>query len=112
MFRSIVVAYLKRSSPLKISGILGIGYGVCFRHLLSPRKSVMTHTVLFFFGIIKVGAAHSEDVTLVSILIIFNFQSKQSDIRSISFLPLVSYAPEDVHTSREFSFLIFFRPMT
>jgi hypothetical protein len=48
-----------------MSGIFGIGYGVRFRHLLSPRKSVITRTVLFFLGMMKVGAAHSEEVTLV-----------------------------------------------
>ncbi len=63
MFKSIVVAYWNFSIPLKISGIFGIGYGLRTKHLLRPRKSVITRTVLFFLGMIKVGAAHSDGAT-------------------------------------------------
>ncbi len=66
MFKSTVVAYLNFSIPLNMSGIFGIGYGLRTKHLLRPRKSVITQTVLFFLGIMKVGAAHSDDATWVS----------------------------------------------
>jgi hypothetical protein len=58
MFKSIVVAHLNFSIPQNISGISGIGYGFRTRHLLRPLKLVMTLTVLFFLGMMKVGAAH------------------------------------------------------
>jgi len=48
-----------------MSGIFGIGKGLRFKHLFRPWKSVMTLTVLFFLGMMKVGAAHSATVTLV-----------------------------------------------
>jgi hypothetical protein len=63
MFKSIGVAYLNFSIPLNISGIFGMGYGLRNKHLLRPQKSVITQTVLFFLGMIKVGAAHSDDAT-------------------------------------------------
>ena len=47
-------------------GIFGMGKGLHFKHLLSPLKSVIMHTIWFFLGMLKVGAAHSTDVTLVS----------------------------------------------
>lgn len=46
--------------------IFGIGYGLHFNYLLSPQKSVMTHTVGFFFGMINVGIARSDEVTLAN----------------------------------------------
>jgi hypothetical protein len=50
MLKLIVIAYQNFSMPQNMSGILGIGYGARFKHLFNPQKSVMTLTVLFFFG--------------------------------------------------------------
>jgi hypothetical protein len=66
MLKSIVLAYQKCFRPLKISGIFGMEYGVCFRHLSSPQKSVMTRMVLLFFRMMKAGAAHLDEATLVN----------------------------------------------
>jgi hypothetical protein len=66
MFKSIVVAHMIFRIPLNISGIFGIWYGFQMRHLLRPLKSVMTLTVLFFLGMMKVGAAHCDEATGVS----------------------------------------------
>ena len=65
MFKSNVVAYLNFSIPLNISGIFGMGNGLRLRHALSMRKSVMILTVPFFFGMTKVGDAHSDVCTFV-----------------------------------------------
>jgi len=43
-----------------------MGKGLRFKHLLRPLKSVIMHTAWFFLGMMKVGAAHSAAVTLVS----------------------------------------------
>ena len=60
MFRSRAVAYVNPSSSCKTVLILGIGNGFLTIHLLTSLKSLMTHTVLSFFGTMKVGEAHSE----------------------------------------------------
>jgi hypothetical protein len=57
------MTYLNCSIPLNISGILGMGNGRLARHLLSILKSVIRRTLPFFFGMMKVGAAHSADCT-------------------------------------------------
>ena len=60
MFKSREVAYLKPSSFNNKSCILGIGNGLRLIRLFSSLKSEIKRTVPFFFGIINVGAAHSE----------------------------------------------------
>ncbi len=65
IFCSNVVAYWNFFNPLKISGIFGIGKGFLFKHLFNIRKSVITRTVPFFFGMMKVRAAHLTDCILV-----------------------------------------------
>jgi hypothetical protein len=61
MFKSKVVAYVKRSSSCKVVVILGIGYGLCTMRLLSSLKSDIVHTVWSFLGIMKEGEAHLGD---------------------------------------------------
>jgi hypothetical protein len=60
MFRSKDVAYLKPSSLRSRSCIFGMGKGFLFILLFSSLKSEIKRTVPFFFGMIKVGAAHSD----------------------------------------------------
>jgi hypothetical protein len=66
MFKSNDVAKLKPSSLSSKSCILGIGNGFRFIRLFSSRKSDMNLTVPFFFGMMVVGATHSERFTLRS----------------------------------------------
>jgi hypothetical protein len=66
MFKSKDVTYLKPSSFSNKSCILGIGNGFCLIRLFSSRKSDINLTVPFFFGMMNVGAAHSERFTLRS----------------------------------------------
>ena len=66
MFKSNDVAYLKPSNFNSRSCIFGIGNGFRLIRLFSSRKSDMNLTVPFFFGMINVGAAHSEQFTFRS----------------------------------------------
>jgi hypothetical protein len=60
ILKSIAVAYLRPFNDCNKSGIFGTGYGFRFNILLSSRKSVTTLTSPVFFGMMKVGAPHSE----------------------------------------------------
>ena len=60
MFKSRDVAYLKPSYFSNRSCILGIGQGFRLMLLFSSLKSDIKRTVPFFFGKMKVGAAHCE----------------------------------------------------
>jgi hypothetical protein len=59
MFKSSDVACMKPSSWCGKSCITGIGYGARWSHEFSLQKSDINRTLPFFFGMIKVGAAHS-----------------------------------------------------
>ena len=63
MFKSKDVAYWKPSSFSSKSWIFGIGKGFLFILLFSSRKSEMNWIIPFFFGMMNVGAAHSERFT-------------------------------------------------
>ena len=58
MFRSSDVATLKPSYFDYKYCILGIGKGILLILLFSSLKSEMKRTVLYFLGMIKVGASH------------------------------------------------------
>ena len=60
MFRSRAVAYMKPSSSFKTVLILVMGNSFLTICLFISLKLLTTHTVLSFFGMIKVGEAHSE----------------------------------------------------
>ena len=60
MFVSKEEAYFKPPRFKSNSCILGIGNGFLLILLLTSLKSEMNPTVSFFFGVINVGAAHSE----------------------------------------------------
>ncbi len=62
MFKSFVVAYVKPSSSCNVVLILGIGYGFLTIHLLSSLKSDIVRTVWSFFGMMKEGKAHLDNV--------------------------------------------------
>ena len=60
MFRSRAVAYVKPSCSCRTLLILGMRNGFLTICLLISLKWLTTHMVLSFFGMMKVGEAHSE----------------------------------------------------
>ena len=60
MFRSSAVAYVNPSSSCKTVLILGIGNGFLTIRLFTSLKSLMNHTVWFYFGTMNEGEAHSD----------------------------------------------------
>ena len=62
MFKSRAVAKVKLSNSCKTVLICGIGNGFLACCLFTLLKSLMKHTVLSFFGVIKEGDDHSDVV--------------------------------------------------
>ena len=60
MLKSRDVAKVKPSNSWETVLILGIGNGFVATVLFTSLKSVVKHTVLSFFGIIKDGDVHSD----------------------------------------------------
>ena len=77
MFRSRAVAYVKPSSSCRTVLILGNWNGFLTIRLFTSLKSLITLTVLSFFGMMKVGEAHSESSC--------HFNTPKSHSRWISF---------------------------
>ena len=78
MFRSRAVAYVKPSSSCRTVLILGMGNGFLTICLFISLKLLTTCMVLSFFGMMKVGKAHSESAC--------HFKTPQSHSLWISFL--------------------------
>ncbi len=60
MFRSRAVAKVNPSKSCSTVLIFGIGKGFLTNLLLTSQKLLQKHTVLFFFGILNKGEAHSD----------------------------------------------------
>ena len=66
MFRSKAVAYVKPSSSCRTVLTLGMGNGFLTIRLFISLKLLTTRMVLSFFGMMKVGKAHSESACHLS----------------------------------------------
>ena len=85
MFKSKDEAYLKSSSFKSKSCILGIGNGFLLILFFSSLKSEMKQTVSFLWGIINVGAAHSELIVRFKTLMIINVIASIFRVSSCTF---------------------------
>ena len=65
MNKSKAVAYEKLLTLSSISLMCGNGYGLRLIHLFSLLKSVTNRILPSFFGMMNVGAAHSQRLTFV-----------------------------------------------
>ena len=82
MFKSRDVANWNPSIFINMSGMLGIGNGFLRILLFNSLKSEMNRTVMSVFGMMKVGAAHSDRLTFLRTPILTNLSTSSLKVRS------------------------------